>query len=73
MEYSEEPQNIFVVRFWREWNGKGVDRMSGWRGRIEHIQSGEGTTFYEQHTMLEFIERFVRPLPSLPQRESEGR
>lgn len=66
-----QPQNTFVVRFWREWQDEEVDRIARWRGRIEHIQSGEGMTFYEQQQMLAFIERFIHCLPPLTNRERE--
>lgn len=67
-----QPQNTFVVRFWREWQDDEVDRIARWRGRIEHIQSGEGMTFYEKQQMLTFIERFIYRLPPLTNRECEG-
>lgn len=63
---SEGPQNTFVVRFWWEWQETGADQTLRWRGRIEHLQSGEGATFREAQQMLAFIGRYVRPL-SLPQ------
>lgn len=68
---SGQPQNTFVVRFWREWQDEEVDRIARWRGRIEHIQSGEGMTFYEQQQMLAFIERFIHRLPSSAKSECE--
>jgi hypothetical protein len=48
------PISTFVVRFWREWSAAG----SRWRGRIEHVQSGEGTMFLDLDGMLDFIRRF---------------
>lgn len=62
---SEQPQNTFVVRFWWEWQGEGSDQTRGWRGRIEHVQSGEGTTFRELNQLLAFIKCFITPL-SIP-------
>ena len=44
----------FVVRFWRE---KTVDEEC-WRGRIEHVQSGESAAFRELETLLSFLQRF---------------
>ncbi|GAB4478237.1 MAG: hypothetical protein Kow0088_17910 [Anaerolineales bacterium] len=61
----EQPQNTFVVRFWREWREDDTDRVVGWRGRIEHIQSGEGMTFSGARQMLAFIERYVPGMTSL--------
>ncbi len=67
---SEPPQNTFVIRFWREWQSGDSDRMTGWRGRIEHIQSSEGTAFSEPQQMLAFIERFVHRTPPLHSEEN---
>lgn len=48
------PVSTFVVRFWRDWSATG----SRWRGRIEHVQSGEAAAFLELEAMLGFIRRF---------------
>ncbi len=52
----------FVVRFWREWSGM----EARWRGRIEHVESGQRADFLEIEGLLGFLERFgiraqVRP------------
>lgn len=57
--HTSPPQNTFVVRFWWE-----LQEDSRWRGRIEHLQSGTGTTFDDAGQLLAFIERFVTPLES---------
>jgi hypothetical protein len=44
----------FVVRFWREWTGV----ESRWRGRVEHVQSGQQASFLEIEDLLSFFERF---------------
>jgi hypothetical protein len=49
---SASPVSTFVVRFWREWSAAGPR----WRGRVEHVQSGEHSDFVE----LEGIRVFVR-------------
>jgi hypothetical protein len=41
----------FVVRFWREWSAAGLR----WRGRIQHVESGETTSFLNLGRMLEFL------------------
>jgi len=64
MPTSEQPQNTFVVRFWWEWHEADAEQTPGWRGRIEHVQSGEGMAFRDLHQLLAFIERFVAPLSS---------
>ncbi len=44
----------FVVRFWREWSG-GEAR---WRGRIEHVESGQRADFLGVEGLVAFLERF---------------
>jgi hypothetical protein len=53
------PQNTFVVRFWWEAGSVAAQRLSRWRGRIEHLQSGDALSFLEARQLLGFIERFV--------------
>ena len=45
------PASTFVLRFWREWSASG----SRWRGRIEHVQSGQCADFVELQGILEFV------------------
>ncbi|NIN69148.1 MAG: hypothetical protein GTO63_31560 [Anaerolineae bacterium] len=51
---SVPPASTFVVRFWREWSVTGPR----WRGRIDHVQSGENAAFLELDGMLGFLGRF---------------
>jgi hypothetical protein len=67
--YEDEPQNTFVIRFWWEWQGEGSGRTRNWRGRIEHVQSGEGISFRDRHQLLAFIEHFVAPLSTISRGE----
>jgi hypothetical protein len=46
--------STFVVRFWREWSIVG----SRWRGRIEHLQSGESAAFLDLSAMFDFVRCF---------------
>jgi hypothetical protein len=48
------PISTFVVRFWQDWSVAGPR----WRGRIEHVQSGECATFLGLDGMLDFIRSF---------------
>jgi hypothetical protein len=50
---SIPPASTFIVRFWREWSAAG----SRWRGRIEHVQSGESATSLDLQGVLDFIQR----------------
>jgi len=45
--------STFVVRFWREWSAAG----SRWRGRIEHVQSGDSVASLDLLGILDFIQR----------------
>jgi hypothetical protein len=47
------PVSTFVVRFWQEWSAAGPR----WRGRIEHVQSGESAAFLDVDGMLDFVRR----------------
>ena len=64
------PASTFVVRFWREWSA-GEAR---WRGRIEHVQSGESATFIGLEAVLVFIQRFgvTEDTNSRPAREKHA-
>ena len=50
---SETATTTFVLRFWREWSG---DAMR-WRGRIEHVQSGQRRDFLCLDEMLRFLQQ----------------
>jgi len=39
MSQFEAEAHSFIVRLWRE-NGVAVSEAPGWRGRVEHVQSG---------------------------------
>ncbi len=65
-DHTEQPQNTFVVRFWWEWRGEEAEQTPGWRGRVEHVQSGEGMAFREVSELLAFLQRFIAPLSSPP-------
>lgn len=45
------PASTFVIRFWCEWSAAG----SRWRGRIEHVQSGQRAEFVQLQGILEFV------------------
>jgi hypothetical protein len=66
---SLPPSSTFVVRLWHEGTAEGPR----WRGRIEHLQSGESAAFLELDAMLSFLRRFGvevddrgRPSPEVP-------
>jgi hypothetical protein len=45
------PASTFVIRFWREWSATA----GRWRGRIEHVQSGQRADFVELEGILAFV------------------
>ncbi len=70
--HTQQSQHTFVIRFWWERGRGDSGREMGWRGRIEHVQSGEGMTFQEVHQLLVFIEGFLAPLSSLTKDQGSG-
>lgn len=48
------PASTFVIRFWREWS----TATGRWRGRIEHVQSGQRADFVGLEGILEFVQGF---------------
>ncbi len=60
---SPSPDNTFVIRFWREWTAN----QGRWRGRIEHVQSGQRLDFVRLDDVIEFLRRFkVAPPDEAP-------
>ncbi|MGC9333424.1 MAG: hypothetical protein ACP5JJ_04695 [Anaerolineae bacterium] len=43
--------STFVIRFWREWSATA----GRWRGRIEHVQSGQRADFLDLQSVLDFV------------------
>lgn len=52
--HANPPASTFVIRIWREWT---VAR-EGWRGQIDHVQSGKSCAFLELPELLDFIRSF---------------
>jgi hypothetical protein len=48
------PASTFVIRFWREWSASAAR----WRGRIEHVQSGQRADFVQPEDILRFVGGF---------------
>jgi hypothetical protein len=61
--------STFVVRFWRE----GPAAELRWRGRIEHVQSGQSASFLSLEDALAFVRSLgvMADLPASPQRGQE--
>jgi hypothetical protein len=52
---SIPPASTFVVRLWHEATAEGPR----WRGRVEHLQSGQGGAFLDAGGLLRFVHRFA--------------
>jgi len=52
---SDLPASTFVVRLWYEGTAEG----QRWRGRVEHLQSGESRAFLDVDGLLCFLNRFM--------------
>ena len=46
--------STFVIRLRREWSVVGPS----WRGRVDHVQSGESAAFLGPDGLLDFLRRF---------------
>jgi len=70
-KYNEQPINTFIVRFWWNRQGEGLDQSMHWHGRVEHIQSGERMNFRHSQQLINFIEHCLslRHSPSADLRE----
>ena len=51
-----EPTSTFILRLRAEWADDGGPR---WRGRIDHLQSGEHVSFRTVDAMVGFIRRLT--------------
>ena len=56
---NEPPQNTFVIRFWWELPKGEPPHTRRWRGRIEHLQSGQTLAFDDTKQVLAFISHFL--------------
>lgn len=43
--------STFVIRFWREWTAASIR----WRGRIDHVQSGQRADFVDPEAIMAFV------------------
>jgi hypothetical protein len=65
-EPSSTPStSTFVVRFWREWSANA----ERWRGRIEHVQSGQHADFLD----LAGVSAFIQSLGVMADRRASPR
>jgi hypothetical protein len=50
----DPPASTFVLRFWLEWSAAGPR----WRGRIDHVQSGQRAGFRDLDEMVKVVRSF---------------
>lgn len=54
---------LFTLRFWSEDLGNG---QSDWRGKVQHINSGEVVYFREWSVLEAFMEKFLQNASNNP-------
>lgn len=60
LDHLELPQrsHLFTVRVWREDLGEG---RSEWRGKVQHVLSGEARYFRDWATLIAAFEEMLNP------------
>lgn len=56
-----QSSHLFTLRLWLEEQGGG---RSDWRGKVQHVNSGEVRYFRDWQTLEAFVEGLVREPPS---------
>ena len=54
MALLEDRTAVFIVRIWCE-RGDEQDRLTEWRGSVEHVKSGQRAYFRQMEAVLEFM------------------
>jgi len=62
MTSPHQLHSSFLVRIWWEQSGDADDGRSFWRGRIQHVRSGETGYVQDLKGLLDFIERWTGDL-----------
>jgi hypothetical protein len=47
---------LFTVRLWQEERGNGEEE---WRGKVQHVTSGEACYFHDWPTLITFLRRLL--------------
>jgi hypothetical protein len=56
MEQQQHSSHLFTLRLWREELGGGETE---WRGKVQHVTSGEVRYFREWPTLIAFLEQVL--------------
>lgn len=60
-DQPNQSSHLFVLRFWLEDVGRG---QSDWRGKVQHVNSGEARYFRDWSTLQAFVEGLLPKNPS---------
>lgn len=52
MEQQQHSSHLFTLRLWREELGSGE---AEWRGKVQHVTSGEARYFRDWSTLISFL------------------
>ena len=52
MEQQQHSSHLFTLRLWREELGSGETE---WRGKVQHVTSGEARYFRDWPTLIAFL------------------
>ena len=52
---QDQGSHLFMVRLWSE----GVEEQKGWRGRVQHVLSGETRAFDDWSTLVDHLLEMV--------------
>lgn len=64
MTRFEKEAHSFVIRLWRE-NRDDPQQTAGWRGWVDHVQSGKRHYFQEIESIQEIIAGYVSNVSGL--------
>lgn len=56
-DHSEQRSQLFTLRLWLEDLGAG---QTDWRGKVQHVNSGETLYFRDWETLKAFVEERLR-------------
>jgi len=59
-QFSSLESHLFNVRLWHE---RMADGRLEWRGRVQHVLSGERRYFRDAHSLVVFLETYGIQLP----------
>ena len=67
--YRHQQSHLFTVRMWQEELGEG---QAEWRGKVQHVQSGEVRYFRQWSALVASLERMLAEFEARPQPDQKG-